>query len=144
MKVVKWILLGISIIFITILITIYFKGYYKNDNDYNNAELSSIFSKSWYGAGYSMYDLNDNLTGENNSYEKNYMVFSLYNIQYCSYNLNKCESYEYKYANGKIYMPADYFVVAGEYEIVFNENKLDLIEYSDRGKMVHHFVSADG
>lgn len=148
-KMIKWILLIISIvlIIITVVIFIQFKENYGYDDkkyDKNNDDdISEIYGKNWFNVGFAIYE-DDKLTSEETVIYSKYMTLTKDIIKYCDTLTKECEEYNYTYSNNIINMPIDYFVFKGKYELSFDEENLYLSYSVDNVKVVYHFEASKG
>lgn len=140
MKNIKWILLGILIILIIITIYMYFDFIkVKTDVPVDIDNTNYIYNKKWYKIGVRTYKgeelIDNNFDLKNNKY----MLFDKENVNYCDDTNNMCEEYEYSYNDGVIYMPMDFLVIKGNYNVSFNEDIMELSMISGDYMFIYYF-----
>lgn len=140
MKYIKWILLVILIFFIIITIYMYIdfrkpKGNILVDVD----TIDYIYEKRWYKIGLRVYENNELIDEKFGLKNNKYMMFDKENIKYCDDTDNECEEHKYSYNDGIIYMPINFFVMKGNYNVTFNENVMELSMVNGEYMFIYYF-----
>ena len=144
-KYFKWFMLGIFIISVIITLILFFNFIKDHDTVYTdnelnqNSPLSIIYGKKWRRTGVAHYEggllVSDNMDLE----DFRFMVFTEDYVEYCDMYGEDCDKYHYEYNDGIIFIDSeDYLIIKGTYNIVFDEEIIELSIEKDNYKYIYY------
>lgn len=146
-NVIKYILLGTSIILIIITIFLFIKFKSKDNNTNQNNNKDTRLLSSWTNGIFYTYQ-DDSLIDKQTLDENIFLLIAEKQISICSNDENlvkNCIDFPYTYKDNKLSVDTNnYFLSSGDYTVNFEDNYLSLEKKNNNIKEIYKFSSPMG